>query len=185
MSRLFQFKIQLKNVKPSIYRTIVTPDSSSFFELHNIIQDAMGWCDCHLFQFFKDRRSSISIPDEAFDGEVIDATKLKINDYFKEIKDSITYEYDFGDGWEHLVTLEKITDNAEEINYPVCIRGKRNCPPEDCGGPWGYENFLETITNKNHPQHKEMLDWVDGEFDPEEFDIDDINDQLKDIKIKV
>jgi hypothetical protein len=116
---------------------------------------------------------------------VKDARKIKLADYFTEIKKTITYEYDFGDGWEHMVTLQKMLDNENKINYPVCIKGKRNCPPEDCGGPWGYENFLEAITNKKHPEHRDMLEWVGGEFDPEEFYIDDINDQLKDIKIKL
>ncbi len=186
MSQLFQFKVQLKNIKPAICRTIIVPDSTNFFQLHNIIQIAMGWYNCHLFQFFKDRKNSISIPNKQYDYiQVKDATKIKLKNYFTEIKQTITYEYDFGDGWEHMVTLEKIMPNDRKINYPDCIKGKRNCPPEDCGGPWRYEDFLKAITDKKHPEHKDILEWVGGEFDPEEFVIENINEELKDIKIKL
>ncbi len=186
MSKLFQLKIQLKNIKPAIYRTVQIPDSANFFLLHKTIQDAMGWFDCHLFQFFKDRGTPISIPDRQNDWEEVkDARKIKLRDYFTEVKKSITYEYDFGDGWEHTVTLDKISDNDKKVNYPVCIKGKRNCPPEDCGGPWRYENFLAAIADKKHPEHKETLYWVGGEFDPEAFEIDGINEVLNGIKIKL
>jgi Plasmid pRiA4b ORF-3-like protein len=186
MSKLFQLKIQLKDIKPAIYRTVLIPGSANFFQLHKTIQDAMGWFDCHLFQFFKDRGASISIPDKENDWEEVkDAREIKLHDYFTEVKKTITYEYDFGDGWEHTVTLEKILDNENKINYPVCIKGKRNCPPEDCGGPWGYENLLLVIGDKKHPEHKETLEWTGGKFDPEAFHIDGVNTSLKKLKLKL
>ena len=84
------------------------------------------------------------------------------------------YVYDFGDNWEHTVKLEKILPRQEGIPYPKCTDGKRACPPEDCGGSWGYEDFLKAITNPKHREHKEMLDWVGGSFDPEHFDIKEV-----------
>lgn len=86
---------------------------------------------------------------------------------------SAYYVYDFGDSWEHEIRLEKILPR-EKRKYPACIAGKRACPPEDCGGIWGYEEFLEIIKDPEHEEYEDMLDWVGGEFDPEHFDIEDV-----------
>jgi hypothetical protein len=183
---ILQFKIQLKHVKPSIYRVFQVQDSINFLQMHEILQTVMGWQNCHLFQFYKDRRGetiSIPYPDDDWE-ESLDARKIKIKNYFPVAKSTITYEYDFGDGWEHIVTLEKILDADKNTRYPVCIKGKRNCPPEDCGGPWGYENLLNILADKNHPEHNEFKDWVEDDFDPEAFDIVTVNEELEDIKIK-
>ncbi len=186
MSQLFQLKIQLKNVKPAVYRVVLLPESASFFQLHKAIQEAMGWEDYHLFQFFKQRDVSISIPNKEYDwNEVLDAQKIKLNEWLNKVKDTITYEYDFGDGWEHAITLEKITENERKVTYPECIRGKRSCPPEDCGGPWGYENLLAVLADKKHPEHEGMQEWIGEGFDPEYFDIEVVNKLLKKIKIKI
>lgn len=181
---VLQFKIQLKDVKPSICRVFQVRDSINFFQLHEILQIVMGWHDCHLFQFFNDKRvETISVPFQDDDWmESLDANKVKIKSYFPAVKSTMTYEYDFGDGWEHTLTLEKILEADKKIKYPVCIKGKRNCPPEDCGGPWGYENLLAALADKNHPEHQDMKDWLEGEFDPEAFDIAAINEILNDIK---
>jgi hypothetical protein len=88
------------------------------------------------------------------------------------------YEYDFGDSWEHKILLEKILPFDTKTALPVCIKGKRACPPEDCGGIWGYEELLEAISNPKHPDHENMLEWLGGEFDPEEFDLEEINGNL-------
>ena len=85
------------------------------------------------------------------------------------------YTYDFGDNWEHKIPLEKILPRDKNIEYPACIAGKRACPPEDCGGIWGYEEFLEAINNPDHEEHEEMLEWVGGEFDPEHFDVSEVS----------
>ena len=88
------------------------------------------------------------------------------------------YEYDFGDSWEHKILLEKIFPFDNKMALPVCIKGKRACPPEDCGGIWGYEEFLKTISDPKHPEYEDMLEWLGGEFDPEEFDLEGINGDL-------
>ena len=85
------------------------------------------------------------------------------------------YTYDFGDNWEHKIQLEKILPRDKNIEYPACIAGKRACPPEDCGGIWGYEEFLEAINNPDHEEHEEMLEWVGGEFNPEHFDVNEVS----------
>ena len=95
------------------------------------------------------------------------------------VKDKLIYEYDFGDSWEHELLVEKILPLDEAKRYPVCLTGKRACPPEDCGGIWGYVSFLEVIHDPEHPEHEEMLEWVGGACDPEAFDLDEVNVELQ------
>jgi len=92
-----------------------------------------------------------------------------------KVKSSLLYEYDFGDGWEHTIEVQKITEPAEGAVYPVCLSGKLACPPEDCGGVWGYYNLLETIADPDHEMHEELSEWLGDEFDPEAFDLDEVN----------
>ena len=94
-------------------------------------------------------------------------------------KDKFTYEYDFGDGWEHIILLEKILPPEDGATYPRCIKGKRACPPEDCGGIWGYAHLLEVIADPEDPEHDEMLEWLGGEFDSEYFNLDEVNERLR------
>ena len=93
------------------------------------------------------------------------------------------YLYDFGDSWEHILLLEKILSAKLGIHYPFCLKGKRARPPEDVGGVWGYEDFLEAINNPKHEEHEMYIEWIGDEFDPEEFDIDDINQGLRNLKL--
>jgi hypothetical protein len=96
------------------------------------------------------------------------------------VSNTIAYEYDFGDGWEHQIRVKNIVEDDKRYpGKPVCLEGERSCPPEDCGGPWGYETFLEAIRNKKHPQHKELLTWIGGSFDPEYFDLEVVNASLR------
>ncbi|GBE40931.1 plasmid pRiA4b ORF-3-like protein [bacterium BMS3Bbin09] len=180
-SRIFQFKVALKNIKPLIWRRIQVEDTCTFWDLHVAIQDSMGWTDSHLHHFEilnpeSDRKEEIGIPDEdEISGKILAGWKKKIADYFTENNDLAEYIYDYGDDWEHVVKLEKILEHAEGAMYPVCIDGERTCPPEDCGGIWGYEEFLEAIIDPAHERHEELLEWVGGDFDPEHFEIKDIH----------
>jgi Plasmid pRiA4b ORF-3-like protein len=90
-----------------------------------------------------------------------------------------TYTYDFGDNWDHAILVEKTLEAEPGVRYPRCVGGKRACPPEDCGGPWGYGDFLEAVGDPRHPEHEEMLEWAGGEFDPEAFDIETVNEELR------
>jgi hypothetical protein len=177
-TQVYQFKITLKGVKPPIWRRIQVPGTYTFWDLHVAIQDAMGWDDYHLHEFrmrhpLTGEKVCIGIPDEEaefFGQEIIPEEKLKIVEWFSMKNRVAEYIYDFGDGWEHKIQLEKILPRDKSIKYPICIAGKRACPPEDCGGIWGYEEFLEAIRNPEHEEHEEMLEWCGGEFDPEHFD---------------
>ncbi|MFN4762085.1 plasmid pRiA4b ORF-3 family protein [Gillisia sp. Q332] len=183
-----QLKISLKNSKPPIWRRVLVKSSISFYELHYTIQIAMGWGNFHLYEF-KIGNYRIGIIDEDFDdplsvsSDVIDATEITLDEVLSkgEVK-SFTYEYDFGDGWIHSIVVEKTLPLDRDTYYPVCIKGKLACPPEDCGGLYGYYNLLEIISNKKHPEYEDMLEWMGGRFDPIEFEVEDVNVDLEDIE---
>lgn len=186
--RAVQLKISLKNSKPPIWRRILVKSSITFYELHYTIQIAMGWGIFHLYEF-KIGNYRIGIINDDFDepeyvnSSVIDAQEITLEEVLSkgEVK-SFTYEYDFGDGWIHSIVVEKTMPLEPDTYYPVCIKGKLACPPEDCGGLYGYYNLLEIISNKKHPEHMEMLEWLGGRFDPNEFEVDDANVDLEDIE---
>ena len=173
--QVYQFKISLKGLEPLIWRQIQVPETYSFWDLHVAIQDAMSWLDYHLHLFtmrnlLTGRKIKIGIPDDETPGDELAGWNQKIADYFLLENNTADYLYDFGDNWEHTVVLEKILTREAGIKYPVCIAGERVCPPEDCGGTDGYFELLEIINNPFHEQHKEMLRWVGGKFDPTYFD---------------
>ena len=180
IKNIYQFKITLKDITPKIWRRVQVPENYSFYKLHTVIQEAMGWYDCHLHQFeIKDPLTGLKLridtPYEddfggVFDIESTDENKAKISQYFSLTNKKAIYEYDFGDSWEHEITLEKILPAEENVKYPKCIAGERACPPEDCGGVWGYEELLEVMQDKTHERYEELSEWLEDDFDPEKFD---------------
>jgi len=175
---IYQIKISLIGAKPPIWRTVLVPGNIGLAAFHDIIQFTIGWTDSHLHQFIANQ-VFYGTPDDDFELEMEDETQYKLSQLLTKEKEFLVYEYDFGDGWEHKILLEKILPYDPKIALPVCLKGKRACPPEDCGGIWGYEELLQTISNPKHPDHDEMLEWLGGEFDPEEFDLEEINEDLE------
>ena len=176
---VYQLKITLEGSKPPIWRRIQVASNITLSELHRIIQVAMGWWDCHLHQFII-HGNYFGIPDPDWDSmDVISESGVKLAELISSEKDKFIYEYDFGDSWNHVILLEKVLPQDPGISYPVCLKGKRACPPEDCGGLWGYYNMLEAIKDPRHLEHDEILEWMGNEFDPEAFSLDEINSQLK------
>jgi hypothetical protein len=173
-TRVYQLKITLKDSKPPIWRRVEVSDSVTLDKLHAIIQAAMGWTDSHLHMFTLGR-VSYGVPDPNYDEDVRDERRAKLNQLLTEPKQKLSYEYDFGDSWTHVVLLEQVREPEPGVRYPRCTAGKRACPPEDCGGIWGYASFLEIIADPEHPEHDEMLEWAGGEFDPELFDLEEVN----------
>src|ERR1035437_10391333 len=102
--------------------------------------------------------------------DVVDENRPTLNSLLRSSVVRFAYTYDFGDNWEHTIAFEKSEPAVEGQSYPVCIAGKRNCPPEDCGGVWGYEELLAILADPAHPEHAEQIDWTGEEFDPDEFD---------------
>jgi hypothetical protein len=114
------------------------------------------------------------------DEEIHDEESISISQVIKMgRKTRFTYEYDFGDSWKHEIVLEKTLEPEPKIKYQRCVEGEMACPPEDCGGVWGYAEFLEAITDAEHDSHEDMLEWIGGEFDPENFDLNAVNRELR------
>lgn len=181
-SPVYQLKVTLANSRPPIWRRILVASDVNLGVFHNILQDVMGWTDSHLHQFIAgDVMYSTPYEDLAqdFEMEFKDESKYRLSQLLKKEKASLTYEYDFGDSWEHKILLEKIMPHDDSIETPSCIKGKRACPPEDCGGIWGYENLIAIIQDPKHPEYQDMREWLGEDFDPERFDLDETNEALK------
>jgi hypothetical protein len=170
---VYQVKISLKFVKPPIWRRFLVEDSIKLPDFHKVIQTVMGWTNSHLHQFISKERYYGEPYDDSF-GEIIDYRKLKLKNILSFEKEKIKYEYDFGDGWEHEITLEKVFKN-QALEIPICLKGKRNCPPEDCGGPYGYMHLLKVISDPENEEYEEMKSWIGEDFDSEYFDKEVIN----------
>ncbi|MCE5331826.1 MAG: plasmid pRiA4b ORF-3 family protein [Bacteroidales bacterium] len=165
----YQFKIQLKNVSnPTVWRRILVPAHYTFEEFHKVIQIAFGWEFAHLYFFSPTGYNSQPMIEmnyegddffETLDEDSLDSETTLLSDIFVTEKQKFTYLYDTGDDWMHQINLEKILPD-NEIEKPVLLKGQGACPPEDCGGPWGYEELKETLANKKHPDHKEMKEWL-------------------------
>lgn len=167
---IHRLRIELKDIQPKIWRRIEVPSTYTFWDLHCAIQDAMGWFDTHLHDFRIGPRRDvlISMDDEDMPGSLVE-WKTPIADHLAAKGDKALYTYDFGDDWGHDVSVVAIAPQATGVSYPVCVDGRRACPPEDCGGPWGYEEMIAALADPKHEQHEEMREWA-GKFDPEDFD---------------
>jgi PHD/YefM family antitoxin component YafN of YafNO toxin-antitoxin module len=175
--QVYQFKVTLAGIRPPIWRRVQVPDNYSLWDLHIAIQDAMGWMDCHMHEFeilnpATQAMERIGIPADELDwGEqTVAGWTRKMAATFGPDNPKATYRYDFGDNWVHSVTLEKILLRVKDRSYPVCLGGKRACPPEDCGGIGGYEELLQILADPDHAEHHAMLDWLGEPFDAEAFD---------------
>lgn len=181
LKNAIQLKIVLKQTKPAIWRRIVVENSITFFELHHIIQCVMGWENAHLYEFMVDNYR-IGEPNGDFDSysgsKMIDSEEIALEEVLSSEIKKFSYDYDFGDGWDHEIIIEKILPLDHAIEYPKCLKGKMNCPPEDCGGIPGYYNLVEIMKNKKHPERKEMIEWLGGVFDPMKFDLEGTNAHL-------
>ncbi len=177
---IYQLKVTLKGIRPPIWRRLLVSGGITLEYLHFIIQTAMGWDDCHLHDFQID--GVRYAPDGADDFFDMDEQESETGVLLCQVADEgskILYTYDYGDGWEHTITVEKVLPKDKEPHIPQCIKGRRACPPEDCGGPWGYENLLEILSNPKDPEHNDMSEWAPTNFAPEAIDFTTINTQLK------
>jgi hypothetical protein len=177
-NKKYQIKITLRHSKPPIWQRLLVSGDTNLFDLHKIIQIAMGWTNSHLHQFIIDGEY-YSIPSEDDWEPVIDEREYNLEDVAAYERSKFIYEYDFGDSWEHEITVEKILPSVSKRECPRCIKGKRACPPEDVGGIWGFEDFLEAIKDPKHEEHESYLMWYGGQYDPNAIDLEDINQRLQ------
>lgn len=203
--QVYELKITLCGSKPPIWRSVAVPSDMRLNTLHNVIQIVMGWEDYHLHQFIIPnpqpkptgqelqelsrrghwdklmsrihRERCLSDPRaELEDAE--DERKVKLSELAPAVKNKFIYEYDFGDGWKHLIEVVKIGPPIDGVKYPVCGAGKLACPPEDCGGLDGYYDMLEALKDPKREDYEDVLEWIGEDFDAERFDIDEINAAL-------
>ena len=178
----YQILISLKESELKIWRRILIFSSLPLPDFHKVIQTTMGWENSHLHQFVENRTFYMPrMPDDPswYDMNNVDYKDMKVSDLLINENDTTIYEYDFGDSWMHDIILEKKISNDPKIIFPTCLDGAMNCPPEDCGGIWRYEEVLEIIKNPGHEEYEEYMEWLGGEFDPKYFNKDEINKRLK------
>ncbi len=178
---VYQIKVTLQDMRPPIWRRFQVPANINLDELHMVLQVVMGWTNSHLYQF-KMRETYYGEPQPDFgvdDFEMEDASRTKLSELVDKENAKFIYEYDFGDSWEHEILIEKILTTEPGVHYPVCLTGKRACPPEDSGGVWGYSEMLETLLNPKDSEYDEIMDWLGEGFDPKRINVDEINQMLR------
>lgn len=178
---IYQFRIELLEIQPLIWRRLQVPAEYSFWDLHVAIQDAMGWLDYHLHEYRATRPNGrkivkIGIPDEETDRSVLPGWEVLLSSFFTKPGLAAAYDYDFGDGWRHSVLLEGILLRDQSVKYPLCTAGERACPPEDCGGIAGYERLLDILSKPDSEEFKDKAAWLRGHaknyfpYQPDQFD---------------
>ena len=176
MSKVLKLRISILDVKPEIFREILVKDNITFEALHKIIQLSFGWTNSHLYSFTV-KETQFSVPNKDFPNEDLNVKNTITEILFRKGQKAL-YIYDFGDNWEHEIKVIEVMHEDKEIKYPICIGGKRNAPPEDCGGFPGYEEVIKAFKNPQKKESKDLLEWL-GDYNPEEFDIDEVNELIR------
>jgi hypothetical protein len=166
---IVKLKVTLQGISPPIWRRLLIPAAMTLRDLHEILQTSMGWHDAHLHDF---DIAGKRFGDPATTEEVENEARMTLDRVHKAGATRFKYNYDFGDDWEHLIVIEATVPRAAGQHYPACVAGKRACPPEDCGGVWGYHHLLEVMADPAHPEHEDMSEWVNEDFDPESFSVE-------------
>jgi hypothetical protein len=169
--------VTLEETEPPIWRRFQIQAVKSLHELHRTLQVVMGWSDSHLYMF-RQGDAYFGEPHYVDDIDVADSRKVRLDQVVHGAGARLTYEYDFGDSWEHEILIEKILAAEPGCTYLTCLDGRRSCPPEDCGGTFGYENLLEAMGDPHHEDHTAMREWSGKGFDPETFDMNQVNRML-------
>jgi hypothetical protein len=165
----YEIKITLMHLDPPVWRTVLVPSNTNLRKFHRIIQRAMGWSESHLYMY-EIGRERYGDPDPEWGPDIMDSRKMTLDKVFTAGRKSFTYEYDMGDGWRHEIKLLRAVDSEAGAKQRV-IAGARACPPEDVGGPPGYINLLVTLSDPESEDYEEMVEWLGGQFDPNEFDL--------------
>ena len=182
-AQIYQIKVTLDLSRPPIWRRIQVPGNITLRKLHDVLQIVMGWTDSHLHQFtIEGKRYGDAQNDEWGELRLQPEQRYRLSQVVPSAGARFQYEYDFGDSWEHTLRVEKFLPPEPRAQYPQCLAGKRACPPEDVGGVWGYQAFLEALADPDDARHDEYMEWIGGEFDAEAFDLGEVNTQLRHAK---
>jgi hypothetical protein len=181
---LCQLKITLKWSQPSIWRRVVVRSDLKLDRLHNVLQIVMPWTNSHLHHFIVGPTFYGMLDPEFADmsSDTLNEKRYTLADLAPVAKKKFVYEYDFGDGWEHEIVVEKVLPPDASFKHPVCLAGANACPPDDCGGIHGYHNLVEALANPKHPDHAHLKEWIGGKWDAARFDLAEINRDLKRLK---
>ena len=184
---LYQVHVVLLGIEPPIWRRLCVPADAKLDWLHAVLQVALGWTNSHLHQFrvgkdyYSDTRHHFAELETG--PQILEERKFALRQIAPHEQDAFGYDYDLGDSWEHAITVEKILpSDAAAARTALCLDGARACPPEDCGGIWGYENLLKILKNRKHPEHKSMKEWLGRPFDAEAFNVTVTNHWLQKLK---
>ena len=175
---VYRLKVTLRWVKPPVWRRIVVPSDMRLSDLAPVLEAAMGWLGGHLHLFEADG-ARYTMPDPEWPDDDLDESQFRLGEVLSSPGAGLRWDYDFGDGWEHDVVVEAIDPADPSIEYPICLTGKRACPPEDCGGVPGYENLFAALADPGNPDHQELLEWAPPGFDPELFDLAETDTALR------
>ena len=175
-----RLKVTLRQVRPPVWRRIEVPSDMRLSELAGVLEAAMGWMGGHLHAFDADG-VLYEIPDEEGFGRrtTRDERKAQLGQALRDVRARMRWDYDFGDGWEHDVVVEAIEPRAGDVRYPRCLAGRRACPPDDCGGPWGYNELLAAVADPLHVEHQSLTVWAPSGFDPEAFDVEVATEMMR------
>jgi len=176
--RVYQLKATIMGTKPPVWRRLLVPKATTLVRLHDILQAAFGWEDCHLHEFKIDGVRYGTDDGEGWGPPPRSERQARLGTVAAP-GTTFEYIYDFGDDWRHKVTVEKVLPAEKGAAYPTCTGGRRAGPPEDCGGVWGYTELLGVIGDPGHPEHESMLAWVGGGFDADAFDRSDMTRRLR------
>jgi Plasmid pRiA4b ORF-3-like protein len=182
-SATLQIKVSLEGIRPPIWRRLVVQGDATLAQLHDVLQVAMGWENCHLHCFRIGEARYGPTDHGGLDLGELDESKVRVAEVLT-LNGRGIYEYDFGDSWEHHLLVEKTDVPIGQGGIATCTAGKRSCPPEDCGGVYGYMNLLESLADPAHEEHEELLGWVGGGFDAERFNNEAVNAVLKRIRLR-
>lgn len=168
-----QLRLELDEVTPTVPRRLLVPGGIRLARLHLTLDAAAGGTNSHLHAFTIDGERYGMKMGDAFLDEDLDLLDEKTITVIRALgeRSRIAYEYDFGDGWDHTILVEDRHTLPYGLKRAVCLDGANACPPEDCGGPWGYEELLSVLADPSHEQHRELFEWTGGPIDPTAFDI--------------
>ncbi|MGI8745460.1 MAG: plasmid pRiA4b ORF-3 family protein [Bryobacteraceae bacterium] len=178
---IYQLKMTLRGAKPPIWRRLLVPSGMTFAQLHNVLQVAMGWANYHLHEFeIGKQRIGVPGPEDDFMDmpPLRNERTVRLFSVLDKVGAKGRYTYDFGDSWEHSISIEKVRAPEPGAAYPVCTGGAGKAPPEDCGGIPGFYDLLDILNDPKHEEHAAMREWVGGYFDPTAFSIDEVNREL-------